>query len=281
MNSVSEKLEYFDLSYSNEPASYYYLIIELDAHQVKLMWYHLSKNLVTGFAHYPLPQGGIKEWLNSNPQITTDYKEVIVCMRTDNYLLNPKGILNGTDPEIFGLTNKLDSDNESLREFDLVNLKASCAFPISNETDESLHNAFSHLQIIPHNVPLLEQTLNAVEKRQSKTIVKAHINQESVDIIVVKEGQLLLCNSYFQTNKEDIAYYILFASETFDLNVEGDLLELSGEIEIADPTWQLLSDYWKRIELAKPLENIQVSTALDGYDKAQFDYLTYALLCAS
>ncbi|MBT3648400.1 MAG: DUF3822 family protein [Flavobacteriales bacterium] len=281
MKSVAEKLEFFDLSFTDEPASYYYLIVELDDSRVKLMWYHLSKNLVTGFATYPLENESFDQWLKSNPQLKSDYKEVIVCVRTDNYLLNPRGLVDGTDHEIFTVTNTLDTERDALRSFRLVNVKADYAFPISKRTDEAIHSAFSHLRIIPHTAPMVERTFNLLQSRQTKTLLKAHVNTDSVDILAFKEGKLLLVNSYFQTTKEDIAYYVLYAAEILDYNPEQDILEVSGDVDMGDESWNLLSEYWKRLELVAPLDSVKVSPALQGYDPARFDYLTHALLCVS
>jgi hypothetical protein len=272
--------EFFDLTYSNEPASYYYLILEVKIHSVKAAWYHSTKNLITGFASYPF-DGSFRRLLESYPFLASEFKEVLVCVESSNYLLAPKNIIDGANPEIFQLSNALDKDSEALRTTDLVNLKSEVVHPISMDLESEITSSFKHVKIISHIAPRIEHELNTLRSVQSQTAIYAHIAPESLDVRVYLENKLSLANAYYQTGKEDIAYYLLYASEVMDVNPEKTNLVLSGGINIGDEVWVLLSKYWKNIALVEPLSRIEISDKLSGDKAIPYHHLTHALLCAS
>lgn len=285
VQAVSTKREYFDLRYSSEPASYYYLLLEIDGRQLKAGWYHLSKNLVTGFANYPLntEKGAVAfaKLLADHPFLKSEFKQTIVTVRSDNYSLIPKGHDEPDLKALFEVTNSFDAGQQILVSRELINLKATLSFALDTTLAETIRQSFFHPVIVPHLTPRIESVLNLLKSRSSEEFVTIHVSLEHVDIMVYQGRKLVLANSFFQSGKEDIAYYVLYCSEVLGINTETVELCISGEVEIADECWQLLSSYWRRITLDPGLSHVQVSDQLDMYPKGHFDYITHHLLCAS
>lgn len=280
VTASSEIEEYFDLTYSNEPASYYYLILEIQAHAVKTAWFHSTKNLITGFATYPF-DGSIGNLIKAHPFLSSEFKEVLVCVEKANYLLCPKHLINGTSHNIFTLSNALDSDTEVLRTTDLVNLKSEIVHPISIELESEITSNFKHVKILSHIAPRIEQEMNILRSINMEVAMYAHIAEDALDIRVYKKKKLSLANSFYQTGKEDVAYYLLYSSEVMEVNPEETKLIISGNISIGDNTWLLLSNYWKNISLADPLAQVEISEKLLSEQTSSYFHLTHALLCAS
>ena len=280
MTYSSETEEFFDLTYSNEPASYYYLILELQTHAVKAAWFHSTKNLITGFATYPF-DGSISNLVKAHPFLASEFKEVLVCVECPNYLVSPKHVIDGTSQEIFNLSNTLDSENEVLRTTDLVNLKSEIIHPISMELESEITSNFKHVKILSHIAPRIEHEMNMLRSVQAEAAMHAHIAADSIDIRIYNRKKLSLANAFYQTGKEDVAYYLLFSSEVLEVNPEETKLILSGTINIGDDTWTLLSKYWKNIALVEPLSRIEISEKLSSETAASYYHLTHALLCAS
>ncbi|MEX2595882.1 MAG: DUF3822 family protein [Salibacteraceae bacterium] len=272
--------EYFDLSYSREPASYYYLVLCLSKNEAQAVWYHSTKNLITGFASYPFT-GSIKALFDDYKFLSSDFKEVLVSYNASNYLLSPRSMAFGDQTEAFQLTNELNDEFDTLKRFQLVNTKTDISYTIPQSIDNEVHQLIHHHQIFPLVAAHIEHELNVVKKAQQKQFLFAHISEEQIDIRVYLEGKLHMANSFFQSGKEDIAYFILFAAEVLGVDVENSRLIASGNIEIGDKTWNLLTKYWKQIEYKDPLNGVEISPSLTDYPKATFDHLTQALLCAS
>jgi len=281
VENPSSTEEYFDLSFSEEPASYYYLLLTIDQEWVHAAWYHSTKNLITGFARYPY-QNSLKTLIEQHPYLRSEFKEVIVGVQKENYLVYPKYVLDGANPNIFQLTNAFDEDHESLMSSELVSLQASIAFTAPSELITEIYDAFKHVKVISHVQPRIEQEFSAWRKTSAgRPMFSVHIWNDQLDIRAYKDGKIYLANTYFQSGKEDIAYYILYASELLEIDPEEAQLILSGKVEIGDPAWLLLAQYWKRMEIAQPLESIKISDHLTDFSHPCFDHLTHALLCVS
>lgn len=285
ITSASVQYEYFDLAYATEPASYYYLLLELDAQELKACWYHLSKNLVTGFAKYALGTGHpatvFKKLLVDHPFLKSEFKQTIVAVRSNNYTLIPRGYESPDHKPLFEITNTFEPAAQRLLSYELINLKASVDFAIDTELAEAIHRSFFHPLIVPHVAPRIENALNLLRNGQTKDLMIAHISGEHVDVLVFQDQKLTLANSFFQSGKEDIAYYILYCGEVLGLDPEQAQLSISGNITAGDATWALLADYWTLIDVEQRLEHVKVSPKLDTYPPGNFDYLTHYLLCAS
>jgi hypothetical protein len=273
--------EYFDLSLSEESASYYYLILSLDANSIEAAWFHTTKKLITGFARYPASQG-VKGVLEQHPHLASEFKEVIVSFRTPNYLVYPKHLVEGSALEVFSLTNTTVEEGEDLLQFPLVNLSADIAFPVPSHYMTAVFDAYPHVKLIPHVAPRIEYELNQMRERSAgRAMMVCHIWADYVDIRAYRDDGLLMANTYFQSGKEDVAYFVLYAAEQLGINPhEGDL-EISGNIQLGDEAWTLLSKYWNRMAMASPLSDINISDALSDYPSPQFDFLTHSLLCVS
>lgn len=71
------------------------------------------------------------------------------------------------------------------------------------------------------------------------------------DLLVLKNKQLILANSFEYRSKEDVLYYILFTMEQLDLDVESVPLILSGDIESNSDLYKYLYQYIRYIEFIK------------------------------
>ena len=133
----SESSEHFDLTYSNEPASGYVLILELDDYQLKACWYHQSKKLITGFAEYKLQgesfQSALNSLLQSHSFLKAEFQQTIISFRNANYSLIPRSTDDLKNHDWFEISNEFNNESEVLLEHNLVNLGAKVLFAINSE----------------------------------------------------------------------------------------------------------------------------------------------------
>lgn len=78
-----------------------------------------------------------------------------------------------------------------------------------------------------------------------------HFQKNSFDCIVLKNGELQLCNSYTYKTPEDFIYYTLFCMEQLKLNPETLPVILCGEIEKEDDNYNIAYTYIRNIEFAE------------------------------
>lgn len=92
-----------------------------------------------------------------------------------------------------------------------------------------------------HSASLLVE--NILKISQSEEIMYIHVFWQHFDLVMAKQGNLLLCNSFFFETPEDFVYYILFVAEQLKLDPEKFLLKLSGNISETSESYMLLRDY--------------------------------------
>ncbi len=276
--------EFFDLTYSDEPASNYILLLEIASKSVKASWYHKSKNLITGFAKYPIEIGsatnGIESLLKSYPFLGSDFAQTIISLFTHNCQIFPLGVGIKTGEEIFSLTNELNAESDQLLNHELVSGQTILQYTASRKLVVEINRCFSKSLLIPHLAPRIEDGLIRLKKSILTNQLSAHIEDDHITIIAFENRQLILSNSFYQTGKEDVAYYILYVAEVLGFDSEKTNLHLSGQIKIGDDKWNILSAYWKRIKIAEALLGIDLSGQIHSRPQGEFDYLTQQLLCA-
>ena len=101
---------------------------------------------------------------------------------------------------------------------------------------------------------------------------KMHLNvqEEQLDVIILEEGKLLLCNSFLFKTSEDFIYYILFCLEQLKLNPDSIPLILSGSIDKEDSNYELLYTYVRNISF---VEDTSGSTAKSTTEVYHNNYL--------
>jgi hypothetical protein len=271
--------ESFDPSLTEEAASYHYLILELYPREARAMWYHTTKKMVTGVARYAF-DGSLTNLLNQQQVLKRAYKEVLLTIRSSNYLLYPNLLGNSIDEEAFRLTNDLNED-ECLQQYQLVNLKAQVIYPISEALDKESHAVLSHFKLLPHVAPTIEMEVNYMKSKSTGDAMWMYTYADQLDLRVYQEGKLKLANSFFQSGKEDIAYFVLYAAEILKIDTEHVPLFVGGDVNKGDETWKLMTDYWKDIRTVSSLEQIDLSTAMAHDQMHSFNHLSFSLLCAS
>jgi len=89
------------------------------------------------------------------------------------------------------------------------------------------------------------------EKLPVKSATKAFIQvyDGHFDLLILKNGSLLLCNSYSYKTPEDLAYYVLFAIEQLQLKPETIETSVLGAIEETDPNFEILYTYIRNLSV--------------------------------
>lgn len=98
-----------------------------------------------------------------------------------------------------------------------------------------------------HGASLFIKNVLDTEKHSILPKIYLHIQSEQFDCIVVKNGDLQLCNTYSFKTPEDLVYYVLFCLEQLNLNPDTVALLLCGDIEENDLNYKLLFTYIRNI----------------------------------
>ncbi|EGV42032.2 DUF3822 family protein [Bizionia argentinensis JUB59] len=102
-----------------------------------------------------------------------------------------------------------------------------------------------------HFSTILIESILKKEKGETFTKMYAHIQSTHFEIIVVKNGELLLYNSFEYTTKEDFIYYVLFTAEHLKLNPDELILQFLGKVSESDDLYNIAYKYIRHIRFAQ------------------------------
>ena len=98
------------------------------------------------------------------------------------------------------------------------------------------------------NSILVKQLLDLSKNKEEKQVF-VHLQKEHFEIVVVKNQQLLLFNSFQYNTPEDFIYFILFTCEQLQLNPETISVQLFGNCTEEDAFYKIAFKYIRNCSL--------------------------------
>ncbi len=123
-----------------------------------------------------------------------------------------------------------------------------------------------------HFSTVLIETLLKKEQQETDTKMYVHVQNTHFEIVVIKNGQLLLYNSFDYATKEDFIYYILFTAEQLQLNPDTLILLFLGQVSENDALHSIAYKY---------IRHIRFATRNDGFkylEKPKSNYAFFTLI---
>ena len=119
-------------------------------------------------------------------------------------------------------------------------------FGIEHELYTFLCRTFANPTILHPLTPLCEYFfLHSRNGNEAKAYL--HLREERCDLIVYKQGRLLLGNTFDFNTADDVAYFTLLAWKQLSLDQTRDRLYLAGEKSLRQPLTALLQTYIKNV----------------------------------
>lgn len=102
-----------------------------------------------------------------------------------------------------------------------------------------------------HSISVFAEAILNLEKT---LLAKVYLNnyKDYYDLVIVRNGKLLLSNSFKYDSPEDFIYYLLFTLEQLKLDPSEIDLILTGEISEESPFYQIVYTYIKNVQFLKP-----------------------------
>ena len=128
----------------------------------------------------------------------------------------------------------------AMRDEPIAPLAATCIYVHDDITERGVLNRYPNARALPlHGV-----LVRAVAARHGRTpIILAHRTAERLDVNVMKEGRLVLSNSYPTRSVNDVLYFVLLAAEATALDPASTELQLCGT-HVGKPDIDLLRRYF-------------------------------------
>jgi hypothetical protein len=121
------------------------------------------------------------------------------------------------------------------------------------------------------NSILVKQVLDLSKNKEEKQVF-VHLQKEHFEIVVVKNQQLLLFNSFQYHTPEDFIYFVLFTCEPLQLNPETISVQLLGDCSEEDAFFKIAFKYIRNCAL------LDVTTKASALDVTPIALRNYFIL---
>ncbi len=193
----------------------------------------------------------VKSLLINHRLDTMLFDEVVVIHKNNLFSLVPKPLFEEKELENYLKFNiKLLATDaiafDELENHEMVNVYV----PYMN-INNHIYDLFGEFTYMHNGTVLIQSLLDHYSNQKDPTCF-VHVGIKQMDILVLKQKNLLLYNSFIYETKEDFAYYLLFVLEQLDLNTESAVVRFFGQIEEDDDIFQLCYTYIKDLSIFIP-----------------------------
>ncbi len=191
----------------------------------------------------------IESLMFKNDILNANFSEVSIIYSTPVYSLVPISLFDETKASEYLKFNSKILANDYMAHDVLENLDIVVVYVPFMNINNFFFEKYGSFNYYHSTTVLLKTILE--EEKYSLPKMYLHFQKHSFDCIVLKNGELQLCNSYTFKTPEDFIYYTLFCMEQLNLNPENLPVIFCGEIEREDDNYKIAYTYIRNIEFAK------------------------------
>ncbi|HNW67577.1 MAG TPA: DUF3822 family protein [Bacteroidales bacterium] len=185
-------------------------------------------------------------------------REILVTLKNNQPpLLVPSSLYHA--PASTYLKSQFDlEDNDAIFNDDIEEYKSLYFYPknrITPFTSSPLNTSFRHI------TSALYQYLRQDNHGYFHKLVLFFRDLHTVDYVAIKNGKLLIINSFTYTSQHDILYFVLNFTKQNDIYAEDFLILLSGDVVSPQPLYEMLSQYLPHVKWATYNGNITIETS--------------------
>lgn len=196
----------------------------------------------------------IEQIFKTDEYLQKDFSSVLVIHQNSLFTLVPTPYFSENKlSEYLNFNIKtLATDFIAFDNIKVINTK-NVYVPYVNINNYLFHN-FGDFEYKHHLTLYIEKILSISNSDEKKVYV--NVSKNSIDIVVIKNKQLELSNSFDFDTKEDFIYYILFTFEQLKLDVEEVQLYFTGAIELESEIYNITYKYIRNIFFLESTNNI-------------------------
>ena len=188
----------------------------------------------------------VKNCVYENPQLLQEYDRTYILVDTSHFTFVPEELEKEEENRLPYYDFCFSGHDDHVIENHLVLNHAYLLFGVEHELYTFLCRTFSN-PIILHPLASLCEYFFLHSRNGNETKAYLHLRKERVDLIVFKQGRLLLGNTFDYASVEDIAYYTLLAWKQLSLDQTRDRIYLAGQKNLRQPLTELLQKYIKTV----------------------------------
>lgn len=260
-----------------------HLYLSFGAHRLRVGVVDVERNKFVALEEYESGKSGtvesavemLRELSRQQPILQQrNWAEVRIGIKNQQFTLLPETLfdLNARD-EYLRLNAVLDPAQETVchhvhPRLELVNVFTA---PTRLQTWAQEHYQQTSVSFLHQTSALMEGFLHIAE-RMPRPQLFVYVDKNYVTLVVLENGRLEFCNSFFFATQEDFIYYVLFVLQEQKMNPDQDQVTVWGELMPGSELYNVLRRYLRHVQLGKKLPGVGYSYRFDSlFDHRNFD----------
>ncbi|MEZ4794311.1 MAG: DUF3822 family protein [Flavobacteriaceae bacterium] len=206
----------------------------------------------------------LSEELNSQLAYTENIQEVTLIHSSPYYTIVPKVLFVADKASEYLKFNTKILSNDFVAHDTLEGHAIEVVYLPFVNINNLLFDTFGSFSYYHASTLFLKYVLNN-EKHAQEAKAYIRVSEDFFDMIVVKNGKLLLCNNYHYKSPEDFIYFTLFCLEQLQLNPNSIKTLLCGVIDENSTLYHMLYTYVRHVSFLE-------ATLLSHMDKAPHEH---------
>ncbi|MFC4723609.1 DUF3822 family protein [Geojedonia litorea] len=194
----------------------------------------------------------LKTVLNTNTIFEQAFDEVLLIHENELSSIVPKPLFDENNTADYLKFNAKILNTDFIAFDDLSDHNSVVVFVPYVNINNYIFDRFGEF-VYKHAASILIKTILDQEIGSNNTCVYIHVGNDHFEIIAVKNGQLLLYNTFEYQSKEDFIYYILFTLEQLQLDPETVQIKLLGNVQKGDELYDIAYKYVRHVEVVENL----------------------------
>lgn len=274
-----------ETDFQRDNTSAYQLSILLGMDSLVYSIYDKENNKLLVLKTVPLGSGqstdqsiALKEILEKEDLLQPKYGKIRITYTSPNASLVPSRLFNENESEVY-LSELISGPIEdSVQVDDLDSLKMKIVYQVENQLLETVKAKFPAFQLFHISTPFLLGCLKTFPGL-SKESAFACFNNESFQLALFNQGELLLYNSYACKSASDVLYFVLLAYEQYGFDPNTNPLYLAGHIVNDSDIYKILYRYIADLNFLPVPSFVQFGKGAASEDPNFYFPLHSTLLC--
>jgi hypothetical protein len=221
----------------------------------------------------------LNRFLNQHTWILKPFRHTCIIVNSLNYTLVPHALYDPLQKETYLEFVHSQVESGIFHDHFLNSAEAWVIFSVHKSINEIIDRYFNSARILHHAGAMIESILPRYRHSEQRNPVFVNIRTGSFDIIVLRDGKMLYCNSFNWKANEDLVYYLIFVLDQLDLNPENVPVLLAGNVETSSGLFELLQRYIRHVDLIKNPESPKQGIAIPHESEYKFYDLLNPGLC--
>ena len=191
-----------------------------------------------------------------------EFSQVIVSYKNNSATLVPKELYDANHLATYLAFSKENTVNQSVVSDFIKEIDAYNVYLLPQCIEKMIYGKFVNTKFVHNSTSLIQAVFSNYPNLENADNVFVNINNNELELIIIKQGKLQLFNSFCFKMKEDFLYYLLFTMKQFNCNSTNTELLLMGKIAEQSSIHQLLIKYIANVNFIKNSLPTNINTLL-------------------